>query len=171
MWPYFHWGPRLLLGEKKAAGQQKQNSYCRLVIYIWWCAHITLCLWQKKYFPVMGDSTFRHVYNLLKNSQAVNQKNMVRSEWKELWNTGAWRPRSGCDGRIIAKVLIIKIRQICAPSNLPEFLLLKLLPLSYHHSHFWAATLDFTTFLCCLFFAWAAPFFTAWLFLCRYFYA
>ena len=37
-------------------------------------------------------------------------------------------------------------------TNLPKFLLLKLLPLSYHHSHFWAATLDFTTFLCCLFF-------------------
>ena len=31
-------------------------------------------------------------------------------------------------------------------ANLPEFLLLKLLPLSYHHGHFWAATLDFTTF-------------------------
>ena len=110
---------------------------------------------------VMGDSTFRHVYNrmynLLKNSQAVNQKNMALPKGQGEKSceihacTGAWRPSSGYDGRIIAKVLIKQIRQICTPSNLPEFLLLKLLPLSYHHSHFWAATLDFTTFSCCLF--------------------
>ena len=31
-------------------------------------------------------------------------------------------------------------------TNLPEFLILKILPLSYHPSHFWATTLDFTTF-------------------------
>ena len=30
-------------------------------------------------------------------------------------------------------------------TNLPEMLLLKFLPLSDHHSHFWAATFDFTT--------------------------
>ena len=30
--------------------------------------------------------------------------------------------------------------------NSPELLLLKLLPLTYHHSHFLAATLDFTSF-------------------------
>ena len=30
--------------------------------------------------------------------------------------------------------------------NLPEFLLLKFLPLTYHHSHFLAATLDFASF-------------------------
>jgi len=35
--------------------------------------------------------------------------------------------------------------------------LLKILPLSDHHSHFWAATFDFTTFSCCFFF-------TVWLF-------
>jgi len=33
-----------------------------------------------------------------------------------------------------------------------------ILPLSYHHSHFWAATLDSKTFSCCHFFTWAAPF-------------
>ena len=31
-------------------------------------------------------------------------------------------------------------------TNLPEMLLLKFLSLSDHHSHFWAATFDFTTF-------------------------
>ena len=33
-----------------------------------------------------------------------------------------------------------------AAPNPPEFLLLKFLPLTYHHSHFLAATLDFTSF-------------------------
>jgi len=36
-------------------------------------------------------------------------------------------------------------------TNSPELLLLKILPLSDHHSHCWAATFDFTTFSCCLF--------------------
>ena len=31
-------------------------------------------------------------------------------------------------------------------NKLPELLLLKILPLSDHHSQFWAATFDFTTF-------------------------
>ena len=41
-------------------------------------------------------------------------------------------------------------RQFCAKTkrhqNSPELLLLKFLPLTYHHSHFLAATLDFTSF-------------------------
>ena len=43
-------------------------------------------------------------------------------------------------------------------TNSPELLLLKILPLSDHHSHFWATTFDFTTFFMLPFFAWAAPF-------------
>jgi len=31
-------------------------------------------------------------------------------------------------------------------TNSPELLLLKILPLAYHHNHFLAATLDFTSF-------------------------
>jgi len=42
-------------------------------------------------------------------------------------------------------------------TNLPE-LLLKILSLSYHHSHFWAATFDFTTFFMLSFWAWATLF-------------
>ena len=47
--------------------------------------------------------------------------------------------------------------------NSPELSLLKFLPLTYHHSHFLAATLDFTSFftIACLR---AALFLTAWLF-------
>jgi len=44
-------------------------------------------------------------------------------------------------------------------TNSPKLLLLKILPLSDHHSHFWAATFDFTTFFMLPFFAWATPFF------------
>ena len=43
-------------------------------------------------------------------------------------------------------------------TNLPEFLALKNLPLFFHHSYFWTATLDFKTFFVLSFFAWAAPF-------------
>ena len=50
--------------------------------------------------------------------------------------------------------------------NSPELSLLKFLPLTYHHSHFLAATLDFTSFFTMAFLG-AAPFFTAWLFLIR----
>ena len=51
--------------------------------------------------------------------------------------------------------------------NSPELSLLKFLQLTYHHSHFLAATLDFTSFFTMAFLG-AAPFFTAWLFLMRY---
>ena len=50
--------------------------------------------------------------------------------------------------------------------NSPELSLLKFLPLTYHHSHFLAATLDFTSFFTIAFLR-AAHFFTAWLFWIR----
>ena len=48
----------------------------------------------------------------------------------------------------MVKILITTIQvNFCAVSqNLPELSLLKFLPLTYHHSHFLAATLDFTSF-------------------------
>jgi len=81
-----------------------------------------------------------------------------------------WRPRNGCDGTLIPKILITTI-QICvafsmfhydlAP-NSPELSSLKFLLLAYHHSHFLAATLDFTSFFIMaflgavhLFYSWA----------------
>ena len=67
--------------------------------------------------------------------------------WKKMWNP-RWRPRNGCDGRLMVKILITTIQvNFCAASqNLPKLSLLKFLPLTYHHSHFLAATLDFTSF-------------------------
>ena len=53
-------------------------------------------------------------------------------------------------------------------TNLLELLLLEILPLSYHHSHFWPSTLDFTTFFHSVFFCMGRTFFTAWLLLCRF---
>ena len=44
-----------------------------------------------------------------------------------------------------------------------KMLLIEFLPLSDHHSHFWAANFDFTTFSCCPF-CMGCPFFTVWLF-------
>jgi len=50
-------------------------------------------------------------------------------------------------------------------TNSPELSLLKFLALAYHHSHFLAATLDFTSFFTTAFLEAAHFFFTAGLFL------
>ena len=74
----------------------------------------------------------------------------------------------------MVKILITTIQVNLVPlgqlaQNSPELSLLNFLPLTYHHSHFLAATLDFTSFFTLqLAFLGAAPFFTAWLFLIRY---
>ena len=52
--------------------------------------------------------------------------------------------------------------------NSPESLLLKILPLSKNHSHFWASTFDFTTFFMRPFLHGLHLFCTVWLFLCRF---
>ena len=49
-------------------------------------------------------------------------------------------------------------------TNSPELSLLKFLPLTYHHSHFLAATFDFISFFTLAFLG-PHPFFTARLFL------
>ena len=82
-----------------------------------------------------------------------------------------WRPRNGCDGRLMVKILVTTIQVNLVPlgqlaQNSPELSLLKFLPLTYHHSHFLAATLDFTSFFTIAFLR-AAPFLTAWLFWIR----
>ena len=48
----------------------------------------------------------------------------------------------------MVKILIktIQVNFCAASQNLPKLSLLKFLPLTYHHSHFLAATLDFTSF-------------------------
>ena len=62
----------------------------------------------------------------------------------------------------MVKILITTIQVNFVPidqaaPNSPELLLLKFLPLTYHHSHFLAATLDFTSFFTMAFLG-AAPF-------------
>ena len=92
------------------------------------------------------------MYYLIKNSQAVKKgvRPLKRLWWKKMWNP-RWRPRNGCDGRLMVKILITTIQVNLVPlgqlaQNSPELSLLKFLPLTYHHSHFLAATLDFTSF-------------------------
>ena len=69
--------------------------------------------------------------------------------WKKMWNP-RWRPRNGCDGRSIVKILIMTIQVNLVPLDLGTkftwIVVIKILPLTYHHSHFLAATLDFTSF-------------------------
>ena len=72
----------------------------------------------------------------------------------------------------MVKFLITTIQVNLVPlgqlaQNSPELSLLKFLPLTYHHSHFLAATLDFTFFFTIAFLR-AAHFFTAWLFWIRF---
>ena len=61
----------------------------------------------------------------------------------------------------MGKILIVTIH-VNLVQNSPELSLLKFLPLTYHHSHFLAATLDFTFFFTIAFLR-AALFFTAWI--------
>jgi len=84
---------------------------------------------------------------------------LKKTAWKKLWNQ-RWQPKSGCGGLIMAKILITAIQaNLCRRfTNFAELLLLKFLSLSVHHSHFWTAIFDFTSFHAA-FFAWAAPFF------------
>ena len=65
-----------------------------------------------------------------------------------------WQPRNGCDGKLMAKILIM-----CFTQSSSELSLLKFLPSTYHHSHFLAATFDFTTFFPLLFWM-ATPFYS-----------
>ena len=69
----------------------------------------------------------------------------------------------------MVKILImtIQVNFVKRHKNSPQLSLLKFLPLTYHHSHFLAATLDFTSFFTIAFLR-AAHFFTAWLFWIRF---
>ena len=69
----------------------------------------------------------------------------------------------------MVKILImtIQVNFVKQHKNSPELSLLKFLPLTYHHSHFLAATLDFTSFFTIAFLG-PHTFFTAWLFWIRF---
>jgi len=77
-----------------------------------------------------------------------------RPLWKKMWNL-RWWPRNGCDGKLIAKILITTI-QVNLMLNLiwrrqhkfTWIVIIKIFAINllYHHSRFLAATLDFTSF-------------------------
>ena len=90
---------------------------------------------------------------LIRNSPAVKKSVWPPRMplWRKMWNP-RWQPWNGCDGRLIAKIIMttIQVNLCClfhvSLTNLPQLSLLKFLLLTYHHSHFLAATLDFTSF-------------------------
>jgi len=88
--------------------------------------------------------------------------------WKKMWNPN-WRPRNGCDCRFKAKILIMTIHAAFSmlyynsAHKFTWIVIIKILPLAYHHSHFLATTLVSTTA-----FLRAAHFFTAGLFGIRF---
>ena len=58
-----------------------------------------------------------------------------------------WRPRNDCDGRLMAKNFNNNNSgEFVFALNSPELLLLNFLSLTYHRSHFLAATFDFKSF-------------------------
>ena len=89
------------------------------------------------------------------------------------------RPRNGCDGRSVTKILIMTIQMnLCylipfhyklVQNSRKLSLIIKFLSLTYHDSHFLAATCKyFTTFFILAILQRVAPFFTVWLFLSGY---
>jgi len=77
-----------------------------------------------------------------------------RPLWKKMWNP-RWLPRNGCNSRLIAKISIATIQVNLMPNHsgmwrrqhkFTWIVVINFLPLAYHHSHFLAATLDFTSF-------------------------
>ena len=126
---------------------------CNYTFRIWCVKHIRQAVWL--YIGVYDTNiyTWKAIlchYRWSNPKQPSCKKSVRPSErlwWKKMWNP-RWRPRNGCDGRLMVKILITTIQvNFCAASqNLPKLSLLKFLPLTYHHSHFLAATLDFTSF-------------------------
>jgi len=91
--------------------------------------------------------------------------------WKKMWNS-RWWSRNGCDCRLKAKILIMKIQvNLCPCFTMIQhpitWIVIKILPLAYHHSHFLASTLDFTSFFMTAFLG-ATHIFTAGLLWIRY---
>ena len=113
--------------------------------------HVSACIdnhWRQ--YASFAVCNYKKKWNLIQNSPVV--KKCVASHYEKMQNP-RWRPRNGCDGRLIAKILITTIHWCRIPvkpgkgnTYFPKLLLLKFLLLTYHHSHFLAATLDFASF-------------------------
>ena len=89
-------------------------------------------------------------FYLIQNSQAVKKVCGPQKGYgeKRCEIQGGGQEMAVMVARLMVKILITTIQvNFCAASqNLPKLSLLKFLPLTYHHSHFLAATLDFTSF-------------------------
>jgi len=82
--------------------------------------------------------------------QKNSMKKVVKSKmaaWKWLW----WSDNGKIFNNYNSGNFVLPSPTRSQHQNSPELLLSKILPLSDHHSHFWAATFDFTTFVMLLF--------------------
>ena len=153
--------------------------WCQTNESMWWlcqCSDVTLRSNIIDYSKACIIVSVVVLY-LDKNSQAVKKGAALfkMASIKKLWNP-RWRPRNGCDGRLMAQILIaiIQVNLCCLlpaslglGTKLTWIIAIKICAITYHHSHFLAASLDFKTFFILAILNRAAHFFTAWLFLSR----
>ena len=110
---------------------------------------------------------------LIKNSQAVKKgvRPLKRLWWKKMWNP-RWRPRNGCDGRLMVKILIttIQVNFVPRPSGtkFTWIVVIKIFTINLPSQPFLGRHLGFHIFFHHSLFKGRTPFFTAWLFLIRY---
>ena len=85
---------------------------------------------QQKHIQVT-KLNYKKKWNLHKNSQAVKKSaaHVKNDSMKKLWNP-RWWPRSGSDGRIMAKFLIQNIRANLCASKFARIFLLKILTIT-----------------------------------------
>ena len=70
--------------------------------------------WQQNTFKLLCWITKRIESTLKQPSCKKGAAHAKKTAWKKLWNP-RWQPRSGCDGRIIAKFLITTIQVNLVP--------------------------------------------------------
>jgi len=102
-------------------------------------------LFHCKYKPTQKQTSCKKGAALCK---MASMKKVVKYRWRQ--------PRNGCDGRSVTKSLMMTIQvDLCCliPASLGistkfmRIVVIKVLSLTYHHSHFWAATTSISQLL------------------------
>ena len=149
---YFHFTARCACGQLTTDLQVVFHSKLGI-----WCT----CIFEQ------------HIYYLIKNSQAVKKgvRPLKRLWWKKMWNP-RWRPRNGCDGRLMVKILIttIQVNFVPRPSGtkFTWIVVIKIFTINLPSQPFFGRHLGFHIFFHHSLFKGRTPFFTAWLFLIRF---
>jgi len=82
---------------------QQYQEKAQLIWFLCWSSHSPR--------PYSKKMIYCSIHYLIQNSPAVKKKCAApkRPLWKKIWNP-RWRPRNGCDGRLMAKILITTIQ-------------------------------------------------------------